>query len=151
VGIVTLSEQQPFVEAAAEIIGVRAEAVFAFQRKQVLDIGDIEGVHDQRVASRRLRAALEVFAPCLDRKRAKRALHDVKVLAEALGGRRDRDVQLALLAQLHEQCSGAEQRAVEVLVGELREEQQRANVALAKALARAKRTRLRRRLARLAR
>jgi len=148
---VTPTEQQPFVEAAAEIIGARAEAVFAFPRKQVLDIGDIEGVHDQRVASRRLRAALEVFAPCLDRKRAKRALHGVKVLAEALGGRRDRDVQLALLAELHERCSGAEQRAVEILAEELRGEQQRANVALAKALARAKRKRLHHRLARLAR
>ena len=67
--------------------------MFAHRRKAVLDLGDIEGVHAMRVASRRLRAALEVFGPCLPRKRGARALADVKALAGALGERRDRDVQ----------------------------------------------------------
>ena len=33
-------------------------------REDVLDVADIERVHDMRVATRRLRAALEVFEPC---------------------------------------------------------------------------------------
>jgi CHAD domain-containing protein len=147
----TLSPEQPFGTAAATIIGERADAVFAQQRKDVLDIVEIEGVHAMRVATRRLRAALEVFAPCFDRKRAARALAEVKALAAALGERRDRDVQLELLVRLASECSGAERRAVELLAQELRSEQRLANRTLKKALAHAKRTRLRQRLARLAR
>jgi CHAD domain-containing protein len=147
----TLSPEQPFGSAAATVTAERAEAVFAHQRKDVLDIGEIEGVHAMRVATRRLRAALEVFAPCFDRKRGARALAEVKALAAALGERRDRDVQLELLVRLEGECTGAERRAVELLAEELRSEQQQANRTLAKALAHAKRTRLRQRLAKLAR
>jgi CHAD domain-containing protein len=146
-----LSAEQPYADAAATVIRGRTRAVFAHRRKAVLDLGDIEGVHAMRVATRRLRAALEVFAPCLPRKRGARALADVKALAGALGERRDRDVGLDLLTRLHEGCALAERRAVEVLIEELRREQRQANRRLAKALDRARRRRLRRRLERLAR
>jgi CHAD domain-containing protein len=147
---VTISADQRFVDAAAEIIGERSAAVFAHQRKDVLDISEIEGVHDMRVATRRLRAALEVFAPCLDHKRGKRVLHEVKALAEALGQRRDRDVQLVLLGELHGRCEGAERAAVDLLIEELRTEQLEANAQVAKALRRVERKRLAQRLTRLA-
>jgi CHAD domain-containing protein len=103
-----------------------------------------------RVASRRLRAALEVFEPCLQRKRGARVLADVKALAGTLGERRDRDVGLDLLTGLLATCPPAERRAVEVLIEDLRREQRQANRALGKALDHARRTRLRRRLSRLA-
>jgi CHAD domain-containing protein len=147
----SLSADQPYASAAAEIISERVEALFAHKRKRVLDISDIEGVHEMRVASRRLRAALEVFGPALDRKRGARALRHVKTLAEALGERRDRDVQLELLEKLHHDSAGAERRAVELLAQELREEQHQANLELSDALAHAKRAGLKRRLRRLAR
>jgi CHAD domain-containing protein len=147
---VTISADQPYADAAAEIIGERSAAVFAHQRKEVLDISEIEGAHDMRVATRRLRAALEVFGPCLDRKRGRRALHEVKALAEALGERRDRDVQLVLLGELHERSEGAERAAVDLLIDELRMEQLDANEKVARALRRVKRKRLAQRLTRLA-
>lgn len=146
-----LSADQPYADAAAAVIGERADAVLAHRRKTVLDLEEIEGVHAMRVASRRLRAALEVFGPGLDEKRGKRALAEVKALAGALGERRDRDVGLDLLTRLAGECAGAERRAVELLIEDLRDEQHHANRALAKALDHAKRTGLRRRLARLAR
>ena len=142
-----LSADQPYADAAATVIRRRTRAVFAHRRKAVLDLGD----HAMRVATRRLRAALEIFSPCLPRKRGARALADVKALAGALGERRDRDVGLEMLTRLHEGCALAERRAVEVLIEELRREQRQANRKLAKALDRARRRRLRRRLARLAR
>jgi CHAD domain-containing protein len=117
----------------------------------VLDLDEIEGVHAMRVATRRLRAALEVFGPCLERKRGRRALAEVKALAAVLGERRDRDVQLDLLARLASDSTGSERRALGLLAQELREEQHEANDDLAKALKHAKRIGLRRRLARLAR
>lgn len=146
----TLSAEQAYGEAAAEVVSERADAMFG-KRRGVLDTADIEGVHGMRVATRRLRAALEVFGPCLDRARGRQALADVKTLAAALGERRDRDVQLERLEKLHERTEGAERRAVEVLTAELLDEQARANRRLAKALARTERDRLRKRLRRLAR
>ena len=146
----TLSADETYGEAAAEVVTERAEAMFG-KRRGVLDTADIEGVHGMRVATRRLRAALEVFGPCLDRERGRQALSDVKALAAALGERRDRDVQLERLERLHERTQDVERHAVELLSEELRNEQARANRRLAKALARTERDRLRKRLRRLAR
>lgn len=145
----TLSPDQPYAEAAAAIIAERSAAVFAHEDKDVLDIVDIEGVHAMRVATRRLRAALEIFRPSLDGKRAARTLAEVKALAAALGERRDRDVQLDLLVRLQGETTGAERRAVELLARELRHEQRVATRRLAKALSRVRRGQLQRRLARL--
>jgi CHAD domain-containing protein len=145
----TLSASQPFAQAAHEIVGERAEAVFASRPKAVLDLGEIEGVHAMRVATRRLRAALEVFGPCLGRRDGARVLNEVKALAAALGERRDRDVQLELLDRLQAGCDGAERRALGLLARQLRDEQLEANEELEKALRHAKRIGLRRRLRRI--
>lgn len=147
----TLSMQEPYTQAAATVITARAEAVFSRPPSEVLDLDEIESVHAMRVATRRLRAALEVFGPCLERKRGRRALAEVTALAAVLGERRDRDVQLDLLARLASDSTGSERRALGLLAQELREEQHEANDDLAKALKHAKRIGLRRRLARLAR
>ena len=50
-----------------------------------------------RVATRRLRAALEVFEPCFPKKAHAAVLSEVKELADALGERRDRDVTIGAL------------------------------------------------------
>ena len=59
-----------FGDAAAAAVEVRAREVFE-HADGVLDTGDIERVHDMRVATRRLRAALEVFAACFPKKEHK--------------------------------------------------------------------------------
>ena len=66
-----------FADAAAAAVEVRAEELFSHS-EGVLDTTDIERVHDMRVATRRLRAALEVFAVCFPRKEHKRVLREVK-------------------------------------------------------------------------
>ena len=53
-----------------------------------------------RVATRRLRAALEIFEPCFPPKELSAALAQVKAIADALGERRDRDVAIAALEEL---------------------------------------------------
>ncbi len=55
---------------------------------------DIEAVHDMRVATRRQRAALALFAGHFKRKPVRRLGADLKKLARLLGGVRDLDVQL---------------------------------------------------------
>jgi len=85
-----------FSAAAALVVAARSREVFE-HAKGVLDLSEIEHVHDMRVATRRLRAALEVFAPAFPRKRHRKALKRVKELADALGARRDADVEIELL------------------------------------------------------
>jgi CHAD domain-containing protein len=85
--------EESFSASAERVVAVRAAEVFAHS-DGVLDVDQIERVHDMRVATRRLRAALEVFAPCFPTKRHRKALKRVKALADALGERRDRDVAI---------------------------------------------------------
>jgi CHAD domain-containing protein len=125
-----LDAAQPYAEAAQRIVAVRATEL-AEQSRGVLDTGDIERVHDMRVASRRLRAALEIFEPCFARRLLRSALKDTKKLADALGERRDRDVAIAALTDFAERMPAADRAGIASLVGELRREQAEANEALA--------------------
>jgi len=130
-------------------VEVRAAEVFEHSGG-VLDTGDIERVHAMRVSTRRLRAALEVFAVCFPRKEHKSVLRDVKALADALGERRDPDVALAALAGVAAELTRADRSGINSLVTELRENQQHGNAGLEQALERAKESRLEERLAALA-
>jgi len=58
---------------------------------------DAHAVHRMRVASRRLRAALAVFADVLPGKKVKRWRKPIRSLTVALGDARDADVQIAFL------------------------------------------------------
>ena len=58
-----------YAKAAARTVAVRGEEVFEHSAG-VLDTGDIERVHAMRVATRRLRAVMEVYSPCFPRTHA---------------------------------------------------------------------------------
>ena len=91
-----IGKDDAFASVAARVIETRTQELVEHS-EGVLDLGDIERLHDMRVATRRLRAALEVFQPCFPKKRYKAAHREVKGLADALGERRDRDVTLEAL------------------------------------------------------
>jgi len=140
--------EAPFTAAAVRVVGTRTEEVFE-QATGVLDLDDVERVHDMRVATRRLRAALEVFEPCFPGKPWRKALERVKALADALGERRDLDVEIELLEGLSGEIAEDDRFAVAVLIEDLRTGQRRANDDLAP-FVKAKRLRkLRRRLEKL--
>jgi CHAD domain-containing protein len=82
-----------FSSAAGKIVWTRFDEMMSFT-DIALEGKDIEGVHDMRVASRRLRAALEVFRSAFPKRQLKPMLRDVKRLADALGEVRDLDVML---------------------------------------------------------
>jgi CHAD domain-containing protein len=147
---VELNAEMTFSQAAAVTVATRSHELFA-HAGHVLDTDDIERVHDMRVASRRLRAALEIFAPCFPRSEHRDVLRDVKELADALGARRDPDVQIAELAKLREKLQEGDRAGVDLLVTRATEEQARANVALREALEGALTHDLRGRLEELAR
>jgi CHAD domain-containing protein len=78
----------------------RLEEMCAF-RSAALDWSDVEGVHDMRVASRRLRSVLRDFLPYLKRERKLRhSKDDLKKLADALGDVRDQDVAIIALEKM---------------------------------------------------
>jgi CHAD domain-containing protein len=124
-----LSEDDPYAVAAAKIVAVRSREL-ADHAAGVLDVSDIERVHDMRVATRRLRAALEVFEPCFPPKRFRAALREVKELADALGERRDRDVTIAALGEFAAAMGQADRAGISSLVDRLHDEQGEANQAL---------------------
>ena len=125
-----LSAEDSYADAAAKIVEVRAGELVE-HAQGVLDTGDIERVHDMRVATRRLRAALEIFEPCFPEKAFGETLAAVKRLADALGERRDRDVAIVSLEAFNAQMASPDRRGVGSLVGQLQAEQEEANTALA--------------------
>lgn len=137
-----------FSRAAAKAVRVRSREVFA-HAEGVLDLEQVERVHDMRVATRRLRAALEIFEPCFPAKRHRKALKKVKALADALGERRDADVQIELLEQLAGEAAEADRAALRTLIGERRARQCRANEELVPYVAPKRLRKLRKRLKRL--
>jgi CHAD domain-containing protein len=124
---------EPFGVAAARVVRTRADELFAHS-EGVLDTSDIERVHDMRVASRRLRAVLEIFEPCFPTGDFKTALRDVKALADALGERRDPDVHIEAMEAFERDVQATSRPGIEVLVSRLRARQQRGNETLAAAL-----------------
>src|SRR5208337_3496435 len=58
---------------------------------------DIEYVHKLRVASRRTRAALDLFEPCFGRKLTKKWAKTIRNVTRSSGAARDADVQIAFL------------------------------------------------------
>ncbi len=125
--------EAPFAVAAALVISLRAEEIFEHS-PGVLDTDDIERVHDMRVATRRLRAAMEIFETCFPRKRWRRALKRVKALADALGERRDRDVAIEFLDGFSGEVRGPDRDRLAAVIEGLREEQREANEGLASAV-----------------
>jgi CHAD domain-containing protein len=147
---VELDCEASFSQAAVRVVRARSKEVFK-RAEGVLDLADVERVHDMRVATRRLRAALEVFEPCFPSKRHRKALKKVKSLADALGERRDADVGIALLEDLAEGAKEADRGALLALIEELRVRQGEANEALAPHVAPKRLKKLRRRLKKLVR
>ncbi|MFL5901171.1 MAG: CHAD domain-containing protein [Solirubrobacterales bacterium] len=145
---VELDCEASFALAAARVVEVRAAEVFE-RSAGVLDLEDVEPVHDMRVATRRLRAALEIFEPCFPRKRFRKALKRVKTLADALGERRDLDVEIELLGGLDGEVAEEEREAFRALLGDLRSRQRQANDDLAPFVTAKRLKKLHRRLVKL--
>ncbi len=130
---IAVDPYEPYALAAARVVRVRADELFG-HADGVLDTSDIERVHDMRVASRRLRAVLEIFAPCFPKGDFKTVLRDVKNLADALGERRDPDVHIEDMEVFEKDVQAAVRPGIDALVERLRERQARGNDTLASML-----------------
>ena len=89
-----IKPEKSLEECARKIITTRLHEMMAF-KAGAIDGTDIEFVHDMRVASRRLRAALRNFADCFARKKKfRKHLKRVEWITSTLGDVRDLDVLL---------------------------------------------------------
>ena len=116
-------------------VGAQRVLLFRFDemlnlRETALDFSDIEGVHDMRVASRRLRSALADFLPYLKRRALNRPRRKLKSLASALGEVRDMDVAVDALEKLTKRADADVRKGIEVFINErkLRREQAHAKL-----------------------
>jgi triphosphatase len=102
---------------------------------------DLEDLHDMRVASRRLRAAIALFREALP-VRTIRLREELSWVAQALGAVRDLDVQLEQLEAWSDGDLEPEPHALKLLSDLLEEERAEARAALLKALDSARHARL---------
>lgn len=103
------------------LIGERWEDVWKAVPRAV-EGTDIEGVHDVRVASRRLRAAMDVAAPAFPGHWYKQ-LHDAaKEITSELGEVRDRDVMIEYLTGARDAAPPNERPGIDRLIGRVERE-----------------------------
>jgi CHAD domain-containing protein len=88
---------------ASKVLLTRFDEMGGF-RHAALGFAEIKGVHDMRVATRRLRSALRDIGPFLQKEPVKPAKKELKIISDALGGVRDRDVAIGALKKLSEEA-----------------------------------------------
>jgi CHAD domain-containing protein len=98
----------PTGPGAGKLLIRRVREMFRVYPKAL--VGDVEAVHDLRVAARRLRSALSLFADEPEAKRARRADRTLGALARAAGRGRDLDVGIEILEALLRGTSEANDR-----------------------------------------
>lgn len=116
--------------AAAQVLEERATQITVLS-KGVLDVTETEAAEQLWLASRRLRAALEVFRPCLGRSEYREGRTEARRISKAVGKRRDVDVAIAAYDRVREETDPAEAGGIDRVVAMLRREQATANRALA--------------------
>jgi CHAD domain-containing protein len=115
--IAGLSPGQAFADAGRTIIAHRFAAMWVHREGTLA--GDEEALHDMRVGSRRLRAALDVFAATFHGGEFRRLHRLTARLTDELGGVRDHDVMLLSLQRYRKGVPRDERAGIDDLMGPL--------------------------------
>ena len=107
----------------------------ASQLEPVCRADHVEAVHQARVASRRLRAALEMFGECFPIESTDRWKKEIKRVTRRLGPARDRDVNILFLAEhLANLTDPAHTRGIAAMLGRLERDRARSQPKAVKAV-----------------
>jgi CHAD domain-containing protein len=106
-----------FRDYAAQVIEERLEKMLSYV-EGVRMAEDIEAVHDMRVASRRLRAALSIFSSAFPATEFAHFEREVKMVTRALGNARDLDVMIETLQQLDTLLPEHQRAGMEAFIAE---------------------------------
>jgi CHAD domain-containing protein len=120
-------------QAVARVLAPRLEEMCVL-RKAALDFRDPEGVHDMRVASRRLRSALRDFAPHLRKTKIAAATRCLKEIADKLGVVRDLDVAIIALEKLQKRATSEISSGLQTIIDDQKAKLEPARQELVQAL-----------------
>ncbi len=127
--------EQDYRSAMRDAIGTHWAAVWKAM-PAVIAGEDPKAVHKVRVASRRLRAAMDVAADCFPRKWYRPLHKTAKRITQALGEVRDRDVMLEALAKDRKRATDPERQAIDHLIAGVERDRKKARKAMIKFLTR---------------
>ena len=109
-----------FRDAAGRVILTRWTEMMSYREGTLLG-EDIEELHAMRVASRRLRSAMDAFAAAFPERSFRRKLKLVKSVTDTLGAARDLDVAIDRLTGLLGEVAHDERPGLEGLIARYRE------------------------------
>ena len=122
-----------FRTTAALVLEQRVDQIAGLS-KGLLDVTDTEPAELMWLATRRMRAALELFRPCFSKSGYRGGREEVRVLVDAVGRRRDIDTVIATVEEVGAETGQAESEGLNRLADRLRRSQAEANRALAQAI-----------------
>lgn len=113
-----LSAETPLDDATRRVLTVRLEVVRDYLPLAIHESDkDPEDVHQLRVGTRRARAALDIFEPCLPAKIYKKTRKGLRRIRRAAGDARDWDVFLASLTAWAQQQISKHRPGLDFLIG----------------------------------
>ncbi len=95
-------------------------------KEGAIDGIDIQFVHDMRVTSRRLRAAMDNFADCFQKEPFKKHYKQIRTITRTMGAVRDLDVLIARFQNELQTLSEVEQGDIQGLIEHLHQEREEA-------------------------
>ena len=106
----------PLGEAAPALLRAKAKPLFELE-DDARGGADMDAVHDMRVASRRLREAMRLFAPLYPQREFKAWYRSIRTITRALGPVRDSDVFIDSFSRLSRELGDGGRRCVAFVVG----------------------------------
>ncbi len=119
----TGSPPENTAQMAQRVFGEQFAAILA--QEPGVRLGEVEAIHDMRVATRRLRVTLINFSACWTKAERQQLKFWLQRLADALGEARDLDVLMDSLKPKQMQLSAAERPLFTNLIERLRQQRKR--------------------------
>ncbi|MEO8512284.1 MAG: CHAD domain-containing protein [Ignavibacteria bacterium] len=110
-----LDPGKPLDECLLKILRTRFDEMTSHEQGTV-DGGDIEALHDMRVASRRVQAVFKIFRGVFPKKKFKVEYIELQLLIRSLGEVRDYDVFIDKIEKLKKDSAEKDYRAIDLLI-----------------------------------
>lgn len=119
----TSVNQESTAQMAQRVCGEQLAAIL--EQESGVRLGDVEAIHDMRVATRRLRVTLINFAACWSKPERQQLKSWLQTLADTLGEVRDLDVLMEALKPKLNQLAAPERPLLNNLIERLRQQRKR--------------------------
>jgi CHAD domain-containing protein len=139
--------KSPYNIEPAAAFADAARVAFQTQARELLRnlpgtrAGDMDAVHDMRVATRRLRAAMSVFGSVFQKRKFDGLEREVAQVTDDLGAVRDLDVMIDYFSTFRDGLTEAEKVGVDALIDKLSADRERERIKLLKELIRLEKSR----------